>query len=75
MSKHIDAVTGTEFETEEDYLNFVNPVTGYTARDIEHQDALTNGRASRIGEKARARGEARKQVAPSGPSQGGGSAI
>lgn len=49
---------GFVFETEEGYLDHVSPTTGYTPRDIEHQDALTNGAFSRISEKALERGSA-----------------
>ena len=34
--------------------------TGFNPTEVEHQDALTNGRFSKIAEKAIARGEARK---------------
>ena len=35
--KHVDGLTGAVFDSEEDYLNHVSPVTGFTPRDIEHQ--------------------------------------
>lgn len=58
--KHIDGVTGLVFETEEAYLNHVSPETGFTPKDIEHQDALTGGQASKVAEAALKRGEDRK---------------
>lgn len=36
MSQHIDGLTGQVFETKEEYLAHVSPVTGYTPADIEH---------------------------------------
>lgn len=61
VGKHIDGVTGLVFETEEDYLNHVSPVTGATPKDIEHQDALTDGKFSKVSEAALKRGEERKE--------------
>lgn len=46
----------------EEYLAHVCR-TGFNPTQIEHQDALTNGRFSRIAEKAVERGEQRKQAA------------
>lgn len=37
MGKHIDGLTGQEFDTEEEYLAHTSPVTGYKPTDIEHQ--------------------------------------
>jgi len=51
---------GKEFKSNDDYLDHVCEKTGYTPRDIEHQDALTGGRFSKISAAALARGEARK---------------
>lgn len=58
--KHIDAVSGLVFETDEDYLNHVSLVTGFTPKDVEHQDELTGGQFSKQAEKALERGEAKK---------------
>lgn len=57
--KHI-ARGGYVFNTEEDYLNHTSPETGYKPTQVEHQDSLTKGRFSKVSEKARERGEARK---------------
>lgn len=46
MSKHIDALTGREFDTEEEYLAHVSPITGFTPAQIEHQ-GLTGIRVAR----------------------------
>lgn len=62
VGKHIDGASGLVFETDEDYLNHVSPVTGFTPKDVEHQDALTGGRFSRQAEKALERGESRKDI-------------
>lgn len=61
VGKHVDGLTGLVFETEEDYLNHKSPVTGFTPKDVEHQDALTGGQFSKQAEKALERGEARKE--------------
>lgn len=36
MGKQIDGLTGQVFDTKEEYLNHVSPVTGYKPTDIEH---------------------------------------
>lgn len=36
MPKVIDSLTGVEFETYQDYLNHVSPVTGFRPTDPEH---------------------------------------
>jgi hypothetical protein len=54
-NKHI-ARGGYVFNTEEDYLNHISPITGHRPTEIEHQDALTNGRFSRASGKALERG-------------------
>lgn len=46
MEKHIDALTGREFDTEEEYLAHVSPITGFTPGEIEHQ-GLTGIRVAR----------------------------
>lgn len=61
--KHISR-DGFVFETEEDYLDHVSPLTGFTPRDLEHQDALTGGRFSKISEKAIERGSAAEAARP-----------
>lgn len=45
----------------EEYLNHTCEVTGHKPTAIEHQDALTNGRASKVAAKALARGEAKQE--------------
>lgn len=59
--KEICGVSGLVFETRKSYLNHTSPVTGFKPTQIEHQDALTGGQASRVAEKALERGEARKK--------------
>ena len=54
--KHIGR-GGYVFETEEDYLDHVSPLTGKKPVDFEHQNLLTGGRFGRISEKAIARGK------------------
>ena len=34
--KHVDGLTGKVFATEEEYLEHISPVTGFTPRDIQH---------------------------------------
>jgi len=58
--KHIDGATGLVYETDDDYLKARSPLTGFKPTQIEHQDALTNGRASLIANAALARGNERK---------------
>lgn len=58
--KHACGACGSEYDTEAEYLDHTCETTGFKPTDIEHQDALTNGRFSEQSEKAIARGEARK---------------
>lgn len=37
--KHVDSLTKAVFETEEAYLNHVNPITGHTPQEPEHLGA------------------------------------
>lgn len=60
MSKHICGVCAEEFDTEEQYCDH-SCSTGFTPKEIEHQDALTDGQFSKISESALARGEERKE--------------
>lgn len=60
---HACGSCGTEFGTEAEYLEHTCEATGYKPTDIEHQDALTDGRFSQQSENALARGEARKSEA------------
>lgn len=48
-----------EFANDDKYLSH-KCTTGFKPTDIQHQDALTNGRFSRIAAKAIERGEERK---------------
>lgn len=57
---HVCSPCGSKFGTEQEYLDHVCDVTGATPKDIEHQDALTNGQFSAQSEAALKRGEARK---------------
>jgi len=54
--KHIDGVDGLVFETEDQYLDHQNLTTGFTPREVEHQDALTDGTFSKQAETALERG-------------------
>lgn len=57
---HIDGSSGLVFDTVEKYMDHVSPTTGYTPKDVSHQDVLTDGAFSRQADKAVERGEARK---------------
>lgn len=57
--KHICNICGKEFETDEAYCEHKCD-TGYTPKDMEHQDILTDGKFSEISEAALMRGEQRK---------------
>lgn len=59
--KEVCGVSGLVFHTRQDYLNHTSPVTGFKPTQVEHQDALTNGRFSKVSAKAVKRGEDRKQ--------------
>ena len=48
------------FKTKDEYLGHKCRDTGFKPTQIEHQDKLTGGMASRIAEKALERGAARK---------------
>jgi len=48
---------GVKFETNEDYLKHKCSKTGFTPTQVEHFDALSNGRFSKQSAKAQARGE------------------
>lgn len=37
MARHIDSPTGKVFNSEEEYLEHVSPVTGYKPTDLRHQ--------------------------------------
>lgn len=54
--KHISR-DGFVFATDKEYLDHVSPLTGFTPKDLEHQDALTDGNFSKIAAKAIERGE------------------
>lgn len=58
--KHLSR-DGFVFETEEDYLNHVSPLTGYKPTDFEHQVAMTDGRYSQVSEKAQERGSEQEE--------------
>lgn len=44
----------------EEYLEHECPTTGFKPTQVEHQDALTNGRFSKVSAKALERGEAKQ---------------
>jgi len=52
---------GKVFKSNEAYLKHKCKATGFTPRDIEHFDALSNGRFSLQSKAALARGKARKK--------------
>jgi len=52
---------GKVFKSDATYLKHKCKMTGFTPCDIEHFDALSNGRFSLQSKKALARGEARKK--------------
>ena len=60
MDKVICGACGKEWKTNEGYLKHICSKTGFKPTQIEHQDALTNGRFSLQSKAALARGEARK---------------
>jgi hypothetical protein len=60
QEKHVCSACDGIFTTEKKYLDHECNVTGYTPKDIEHQDALTNGDFSKVAEASLARGEERK---------------
>lgn len=57
--KHICGVCEGSFDTEVLYVAHTC-VTGFTPKDVEHQDVLTDGAFSKQAEKALERGEAKK---------------
>ena len=63
MEKVFCGACGKEFKTNEEYLNHTCEKTGYKPTQIEHLDALSNGRFSLQSKAALARGEARKKAA------------
>ena len=52
---------GEVFKTLEDYLKHTCKKTGFTPRDIEHVDATSGGRFSKVSASALARGQKRKK--------------
>lgn len=34
--QHVDGLTGKVFATEQEYLDHISPVTGFTPKDLEH---------------------------------------
>lgn len=61
MAKCICGACGKEFKSDEEYLNHVCEKTGFKPTQIEHQDALTEGRFSKQSQAALARGAKAKQ--------------
>ena len=57
---HACSSCGKKFKTEEAYLAH-KCKTGFTPKDIEHQDALTGGQFSKQSRAALARGAAHKK--------------
>jgi hypothetical protein len=60
MPKHICGACGQEFDEETTYAGHTCPKTGQVASSTAHQDALTNGRFSKISAAALARGAAKQ---------------
>lgn len=60
MSKHNCGVCAEGFDTEEQYCDHACN-TGFTPKDIEHQDALTDGQFSKQSAEALKRGDERKE--------------
>lgn len=62
MSKQIHKCGNCEgkFTEEQDYLDH-ECTTGFTPKDIEHQDELTGGEFSKVSESAIKRGEEKKE--------------
>jgi hypothetical protein len=58
LKKHNCGVCQKGFDTEQEYLDH-ECTTGFTPKDIEHQDALTNGQFSEQAEQALRRGAER----------------
>lgn len=59
--KVICGACGEVFESKEQYLKHICKKTGFSPTQVEHFDALTNGRFSKQSKKALARGEAKKK--------------
>jgi hypothetical protein len=59
--KEICGASNLVFEDRDSYLAHVSPVTGFKPTEIEHQDVLTEGRASRIAKKAQKRAKDRAE--------------
>lgn len=58
MGKSICSACQQEFESIEEYTDHLC-ITGYKPTQIEHQDSLTNGRASKISAAAKSRAQKR----------------
>ena len=54
---------GKKFKSDAEYLKHICSKTGFTPTDVEHFDALSNGRFSKQSDAALARGGARKMKA------------
>lgn len=57
---HKCGTCSAEFGTDTEYYEHTCEATGFKPTEVEHQDALTEGRFSKQSEAAIARGEARK---------------
>jgi len=60
MAKHICGACQQSFAKENEYLTHECKATGFTPKEVEHQDALTGGQFSKQSEAALERGEAKK---------------
>ena len=54
--KHVCGACSSEFDSEQEYCEHVCETTGHQANTLEHQDAVTDGQASRASAAALARG-------------------
>lgn len=60
-ASHICGACEQSFLSDEEYCSHVCPNTNFQPTEVEHQDALTGGRFSKIAEAAIARGDAKKE--------------
>ena len=60
MSIHKCGACNSEYQEEQQYLDHECESTGFKPTEIEHQDELTGGMASKVAESAIQRGEEKK---------------
>lgn len=61
VGKHVDGPSGLVFDTEEAYLNHVNPLSGHKPTELEHLEGTTTPGARAIANEALNRGDARRE--------------